>query len=258
MWAKIKRAIYHKKMKKGNITYKIFGIPVSSKKQLPVFQDNGKNNLLIITNNNRKNKYYLIPGNNYIVDGLEIFVSEKAMNNLIQIDVSNSFQSSYFYISGKNSTLCCGIKNKYRKFLVFMNESTDGACLKIEKEIRMGGCQIDLFGKDSVEINEYCMFSYDIHIWAGDGHAIYEEKTKKLLNGKQSTVKIGKYCWIGNQVVLTKNAKISDNSIVGVGSVVTKSFEKPNVIIAGNPAKIIKEGENWAGCSPNEYKDPSF
>ena len=102
------------------------------------------------------------------------------------------------------------------------------------------------------------MLSYDIHIWTNDGHAIYEEKTKKLLNGKKSTVKIGKHCWIGNQVVLTKNAKISDNSIVGVGSIVTKSFEKPNVIIAGNPAKIIKEGVNWDGCPPNEYKDPSF
>ena len=36
---------------------------------------------------------------------------------------------------------------------------------------------------------------------------------------------------------------IADNSIVGWGSIVTKEFNEPNVIIAGIPAKIVKRGD---------------
>ncbi len=37
---------------------------------------------------------------------------------------------------------------------------------------------------------------------------------------------------------------IADNCIVGAGSLVTKKFEEPNVVIAGHPAKVIKTGIN--------------
>lgn len=36
---------------------------------------------------------------------------------------------------------------------------------------------------------------------------------------------------------------IPDNTIVAAGSVVTKSFEKSNIIIGGNPAKEIGDWE---------------
>jgi len=41
-------------------------------------------------------------------------------------------------------------------------------------------------------------------------------------------------------VKINKNTKISDDSIVGWGSIVTKKFEDKNIIIAGTPAKIVK------------------
>lgn len=54
---------------------------------------------------------------------------------------------------------------------------------------------------------------------------------------------IGNNVWIGTNAIILPEVNIADGCIVGAGSVVTKSFMKKNSIIAGNPAKIIKENK---------------
>ena len=46
--------------------------------------------------------------------------------------------------------------------------------------------------------------------------------------------------------IILKGVTIPDNSIVATGSIVTREFKDKNVLIAGNPAKIIKEGVDWS------------
>ncbi len=46
--------------------------------------------------------------------------------------------------------------------------------------------------------------------------------------------------WLPWRIFILPNVEIGENSIVGANSLVNKSFEK-NVLIAGNPAKILKE-----------------
>ncbi|MBS5927319.1 MAG: acyltransferase [Clostridium sp.] len=51
---------------------------------------------------------------------------------------------------------------------------------------------------------------------------------------------LGCKCWIGMNSIILPGVKLGDNTVVGAGAVVTKSFEEGNCIIAGNPAKIIR------------------
>ncbi len=52
-------------------------------------------------------------------------------------------------------------------------------------------------------------------------------------------IKVGSNVWFGGNVTVLSGVHIDDNSIIGAGSVVTKDIPK-NVLVAGNPAKIIK------------------
>ncbi len=58
---------------------------------------------------------------------------------------------------------------------------------------------------------------------------------------KSKPIIIGSDVWIGANAVILPEVNIADGSIIGAGSVVTKSFDQKNCIIAGNPARIIKE-----------------
>lgn len=54
-------------------------------------------------------------------------------------------------------------------------------------------------------------------------------------------IRIGKYCWIGMGAIILPGVILGDFTIVGAGSIVTKSFNEGYVVIAGNPAKKIRE-----------------
>lgn len=59
---------------------------------------------------------------------------------------------------------------------------------------------------------------------------------------KKKPIVIGEGCFIGANSIILKGTTIGKNVVVGAGSVVSGTFPD-NVIIAGNPAKIIKENK---------------
>lgn len=74
-------------------------------------------------------------------------------------------------------------------------------------------------------------------------HSI-EHLTPCLESLKKQTTKNIEFILIDNGA--TDESKISDNSILGAKSVLAKKINEENVVIAGNPAKIIRRNINWS------------
>lgn len=70
-------------------------------------------------------------------------------------------------------------------------------------------------------------------------HPIDREERKKFLEYAKP-ITVGDNVWIGGGVNILSGVNIGNNVVVGAGSVVTKDIPD-NVVVVGNPAKIIKK-----------------
>jgi len=90
--------------------------------------------------------------------------------------------------------------------------------------------------RENIIIGDGCDITYGCVILSHDASA---RRTRPNHSGQQGTVRLGKNVFIGVNSVVLRNVTIGDNSIIGAGSVVTRDIP-PNVVAAGNPARIIR------------------
>lgn len=95
-----------------------------------------------------------------------------------------------------------------------------------------------------ITIGNHCQITRGVQIYThGGGGAVRQKFPKFDCFGK---VFIGDYVYIGNNASIMPGVSIGNNVLVAACSVVTKSIPD-NVVVGGNPAKII--------CSIDEYID---
>lgn len=93
-----------------------------------------------------------------------------------------------------------------------------------------------------VSIGNDCVISSEVSLITHDHSINKVTKEGSNLFGK---IVIGNNCFIGQRSILLYGVELADNIIVASGSVVTKSFLENNIIIGGNPAKVISSWEEF-------------
>lgn len=173
-----------------------------------------------------------------------IKIDFKSKNSTCIIHEPTKFQNCYFSL-GYNCKIEIQSTHLYIHNLTITTRDKNEVI--IGKDCCCHGVNISNHDEQAkkVIIGDNCLFSYNINMRPSDGHTIYHEKSKAILNRPQGEINIGNHVWVGMNVNILKDVKISDNSIVGAASVVTKRFEETNVIIGGTPAKILKQETNW-------------
>lgn len=95
---------------------------------------------------------------------------------------------------------------------------------------------------NKITIGDGAAISRNVYIYDGDHHSILDDE-ENILN-KSKPINIGKHVWIGVGAIILKGVNIGDGSIIGAGSVVNKDVPS-NCLVAGNPAKVIRENVRW-------------
>lgn len=90
-----------------------------------------------------------------------------------------------------------------------------------------------------IEIGKGCSISDNVSIQDSDNHNIDGN-----MLGSTAPIVIKDRVWIGKNVTILKGVTIGEGAVVGAGSVVTKDVPS-NSVVAGNPAKVIKEITSW-------------
>lgn len=89
-----------------------------------------------------------------------------------------------------------------------------------------------------IYVGDYTMFGPHVTI-ATAGHPILPSLREKAYQYNMP-VHIGRNCWFGAGCIVLPGVTIGDNVVVGAGSVVTKDIPS-NVVVVGNPARILRE-----------------
>lgn len=172
------------------------------------------------------NVYGVVYGNNLLI--LNSFYISKHHSATISIG------HNFILTSGESfNPLCrnlkgCIVANPNARIIIGNNVGLSSTCIWAHNEIIIG---------DNVKIGGDCI------LLDSDAHSLnYLDRRNinlDIKHTKSASITIENDVLIGTRSIILKGVTIGSKSIIGSGSVVTKSIP-PNCIAAGNPCKIIK------------------
>lgn len=125
-----------------------------------------------------------------------------------------------------------------------------GARISIGSNISIGGHTL-LAAVREIVVEDDVLISYECIVTDSDNHNLAYSRRKHDLRdwlagrhdwSKVATapVRICRGAWLGARVIVTKGVTIGEGAVCGMGAVVTRDVA-PYTVVAGNPARVIKE-----------------
>lgn len=100
-----------------------------------------------------------------------------------------------------------------------------------------------IISRKKITIGQDSLIAWECLITDADHHHI-TDSLGNIVNAPEE-IYIGNHVWICARSTILKGSSVADNCIIGAQSLVSGVFLEKNNLIAGNPARKIKEGVNW-------------
>lgn len=185
----------------------------------------------------------IIDYNSAILNNVSIKVNGN--NNKIIIKGGTKLNDCKILISGDNHVLILGYYCNFNSTTFGFEDNSCSIIIKDGTTVFGNGVFAAVEPNSQIEIGEDCMFSIYNDIRTSDSHSILDITTNKRINPAKN-IYIGNHVWVGAYAKVMKGVHVSDNSIISMSAIVTKSFNEDNCIIGGIPAKVISKGKNWS------------
>ena len=148
-------------------------------------------------------------------------------------------------VGGGQGTLTIGMQNSFGfapatrlgRGTILLQPRSPGARIVIGNGNAFSN-NVTVAANESVSIGDDCLIGDLVAIMDCDFHET-SPATRRRSHGQTAPVILGNNVWLGSRVVVCKGVTIGENSVVAVGSVVTKSVP-PNTLVGGVPAKVIR------------------
>ena len=190
--------------------------------------------------------FSIIRGNNnkFIINGIFYKVKKdiRGNDNEVKLGKNSTLKNSKIFIRGNNNQIIIESNVSINNIDLWIEDNNNRIYIGDYTTIESGHFAVTEI-KKSIKIGQNCMFSTNVTIRTGDSHSIIDLESGTRINDAKDVI-IGDSVWVGANAVLLKGVNIGNNSIVGTGSVVSGSFI-PNVVLAGIPAKIVKNNVSW-------------
>ncbi len=120
--------------------------------------------------------------------------------------------------------------------------SVEGGQLSFGENVYANRCMM-IECKKQIRLGKDTLLGWNVSIRDTDGHRIRENGKVKPSEG---CILIGDHVWLGADVTVLKNSRISSGSVIACNSVVCGlQMDSPNELAGGIPARIIKRNVEW-------------
>lgn len=112
------------------------------------------------------------------------------------------------------------------------------AVLRFANRVVLNGTRFGCMQR--IEVGEGCLLA-DARIMDADFHALEPQgKHRWQTSGVTKPVIIGPNVWVCAGAMILKGVAVGANSVIAAGAVVARDIP-PNVVVAGNPARVVKQ-----------------
>lgn len=167
----------------------------------------------------------------------------KGKGNRVSIGRETMIACCKVRVCGQEQTLVLGERCEYHAGKIYLRYNR-GQRIVIGDDASIEDCYLLTDEDASIFIGAGVLMSKLVHFRAGDGHSVLDVASGQRINRSRDIV-VGDHVWVGRGATLLKGAYVADNSIVGAYAVVTRRYEQPGVAVAGNPARVVREGVTW-------------
>ena len=97
--------------------------------------------------------------------------------------------------------------------------------------------------REAITFGQGCLISWEVLLIDSDFHSVVGPDGDR--SPLQAPITLGDRVWLGARSTVLKGVSLGGDVVVAAGSVLARGEPASNVVLAGNPAQVVRTGVRW-------------